>query len=196
VDTDLYRWFNRLADRTSWAQGFFRFYANAGIVILGALLLACYIDAWYHGTTRQAAASIWTGAATLIALGIGQVIGNAVDKARPYAVMTDVHVLVDRTTDFSTPSDHATVAGAIAVGLLLANRKWGWAALGAGLLMMFTRVYVGAHYPSDVLAGAVLGGTVAALGHFLLVPHLAKLVTRLERTPLRVLFARSTVPIQ
>jgi len=190
LDTDLYRWFNRLADRTTWAHGFFRFYANGGIVLLGLLLIGCYLDAWYHADRPRAAGAIAAGVSTMVALGIGQLIGNAVERVRPYAAMSDVHVLVSRTTDSSMPSDHATVAGAIAVGLFLTHRRWGWAAVGAGALMALTRIYVGAHYPSDVLVGLVLGGTVAAIAQFTLVPLLTKLLTRLGDTPLSVLVTR------
>lgn len=84
------------------------------------------------------------------ALGIGQLIGSPVDRLRPYEAMTNVHVLVDKTTYFSFPSDHATAVGAVAVGLLFANRRWGIVATVLALLMAFTRVYVGAHYPTDV----------------------------------------------
>ena len=105
----------------------------------------------------------------------------------PTRTMTDVHVLVDRTTDFSFPSDHATVAGAVAVGLLLANRRWGIVAAFAALVMAFTRVYVGAHYPGDVVAGLALGGAVATAGHYLLVPTLTRLLQRLGPTALRPL---------
>ena len=82
--------------------------------------------------------------------------------------MSDVHVLHDRTKDFSSPSDHATVAGTVAVGLLLANRRWGIPAVVAAVVMAFTRAYVGAHYPSDVLAGLALGGAVSRLSRVLL----------------------------
>lgn len=53
--------------------------------------------------------------------GIGQLIGGALDRARPYEAMTGVHLLVDKTTDFSFPCEQATAAGAVAVGLLLTN---------------------------------------------------------------------------
>ena len=100
----------------------------------------------------------------MAALGVGQIIGGAINRARPYETMTNVHVLVDKTTDFSFPSDHATVAGAVAVGLTFANRRWGIVASVVAVLMAFTRVYVGAHYPGDVLAGLSLGGLVATAG--------------------------------
>ena len=55
------------------------------------------------------------------------------------------------------PSDHAVVAGAVIVGVLLYNWRLGLAATVAGLALAFDRVYVGAHYPGDVPAGLVLG---------------------------------------
>ncbi len=47
--------------------------------------------------------------------GTGQLIGGAIDRARPYETLANVHLLVDKTKDFSFPSDHATAAGAVAV---------------------------------------------------------------------------------
>lgn len=189
MDEGLFRWINSLANRTGWAHGFFTFYADFGIVLLAALLVVAYLKARQHGDGPRVAGSIWAGAAPLIALGIGQLIGNSVGRARPYDAMTGVHLLVARTTDFSFPSDHATVAGGVAVGLLLTNRRWGTVAVVLAIVMAFTRVYVGAHYPSDVVAGLVLGGAVAAVGAVVAVPQLSCVVDKLGRTKLRVLVA-------
>lgn len=103
--------------------------------------------------------------------------------------MTDVHVLIARTADFSFPSDHATVAGAVAAGLLMTNRRWGTVAAVAAGTMAFTRVYVGAHYPADVLAGLTLGAVVAVAGGLFIVPVICQFVTRLARTRLRPVVA-------
>jgi undecaprenyl-diphosphatase len=187
MDRSVYRWINRLADHTAWAHWFFRAYADYGIVIFAALLVAALWMGRRDGDHLEVASAVWAAAATLVALGLGQIIGSTIGRARPYAVMTDVHVLVARTTDFSTPSDHATMAGAVAAGLFLANRRWRLMATAAALLMAFTRVYVGAHYPSDVLAGLALGAVVAVIGWFAFVPLLDALVVRLSRTPLRPL---------
>lgn len=107
--------------------------------------------------------------------------------------MTGVHLLVDKTTDFSFPSDHATAAGAVAVGLLLTNRRWGIVAAALAIVMAFTRVYVGAHYPGDVIAGLALGGAVAAAGTALVVPLLTRIAERLSRTRVRLLLVSRTV---
>ena len=187
MDGSLYRWINRLANRTHWAHGFFTAYANYGVVLFALLLLAAYLQGRQHGALDVVAGSVWAAGSTLIALGIGQLIGNAVDRARPYATMPGVHILVDKSTDFSFPSDHATVVGAIAAGLLLTNRRWGIIAIVLAVLMAFTRVYVGAHYPGDVVAGLALGAAVAAVGRPLIVPILTRVATAVARTPARVL---------
>lgn len=177
---------NRLANHTHWAHGFFRCFANYGVVLFALGLLIVYIDGWRSGDMRRVAGSVVAAGSTMAALGIGQIIGHAVDRARPYAVLQNVHVLVDRSTDVSFPSDHTTMAGAVAIGLLLVHRKWGLAAVAAALLMAITRVYVGAHYPGDVIAGLALGGAVAWTAGVLITP-LAALARRIGTSPLGIL---------
>jgi membrane-associated phospholipid phosphatase len=187
MDSSLFQSINRFADRTSWAHGIAKAYANNGIVLFAMGLLLSYLVARRAGDMRALAGSVWAGCAALVALGIGQIIGNAVDRARPYATLPNVHVLIARTTDFSFPSDHATTVGAVAVGLVLVARRGGAVVIAAALLMAFARVYVGAHYPLDVLAGLALGGAVAALGHVAVVPILARLGARLAASRLALL---------
>jgi membrane-associated phospholipid phosphatase len=184
MDVSIYRWFNRLADHTAWAHWFFHRASDVCIGLSALLLVGAAIEGRQRGRATQVAASVWAAMSVLVALGIGQLVGGIFGRARPYAVISGVHVLVDRTTDVSFPSDHATIAGAVAVGLLLTGRRWGLLATAVAVLMAFTRVYVGAHYLSDVVAGVVLGAIVAVLGHLLLVPSLTRLVEWLSSTRL------------
>lgn len=189
MDGSLYRWFNRLADRTGWAHGMMKFYANSGIIAFGVLIVLVYVIARQRDDHHGVAAAVWSGGAALVALLVGQLVGGPINRARPYEVMSSVHVLVDRSKDFSFPSDHALVAGSVAAGLLFANRRWGVVACVAAVLMAIARVYVGAHYPGDVVAGLVFGAAVAIVGGRFLVPLLTRLVDRLVRTPLRPLLS-------
>lgn len=161
MDTSLYRVTNRLTERTGWLHPLAIHYAKQGIVIFGLMLLVGWWLARRDHDLTEMARIIGTGCAAVIALGIAQLIGHAVGRARPYVTLDHVHLLVGKANDFSFPSDHATAAGAIAVGLLLARRTVGTMAVVLALGMAFTRVYVGAHYPGDVVAGLVLGGTTA-----------------------------------
>ena len=189
MDSDLFKWFNRLADRTHWANGAMRSYANNGIVLFAILLFITYLLARREADVKAVAGAVWAGASALLALLIGQGIGNIVDRARPYETLSNVHVLISRTTDFSFPSDHATAAGAVAIGLLLTNRRVGIFTIVAALVMAIDRVYVGAHYPSDVLAGLLLGGAVAAIGFVVVVPALTRLGNTIAAGPWRWLVA-------
>lgn len=185
MDHTLFRWINNLTTHMTWANGIVRFYAENGIVVFAALLVVTYLAARKRDERDGVAISIWAGGAALVALGFGQLIGGAIDRARPYDTLANVHVLVSRTTDFSFPSDHATVAGAVAAGILLTNRRWGVVAAVAALLMAFARVYAGAHYPGDVVAGLALGAAVAVVGRFAVVPGLRKIIDRLAASPVR-----------
>ncbi len=164
MDTSLFERINRFAVRTPWLHPVATAYATYGIVVFGGLILLAFWRARETGNLEVEAGAVWAGAAASVALGLGQIIGGIIDRRRPYENLQNVHVLVSRTTDFSLPSDHATAVGAVAVALLLVNRRIGVVASVLAVLMAATRVYAGAHYPSDVLAGLALGGAVAVVG--------------------------------
>lgn len=79
------------------------------------------------------------------------------ERVRPCHVLSDVHLLVPCGSGFSFPSSHAVNNAAGAVVLAFFYRKWTWAFATFAGLVGFSRVYVGVHYPSDVLAGFLLG---------------------------------------
>lgn len=192
MDARLYRWVSNVADHTTWAHGLASTFARYGIVVFAGFLVAAYLDARRRNSAREVAGAVWAASAALIAVGIGQLIGHAVHRARPYDAMPAVHVLIARSGDFSFPSDHATAVGAIAVGLTLTNRRWGIPALVAAIGMAAARVYVGVHYPADVAAGLILGAIVAATGVAAVVPLLTKVARRGTRTALRPILTSQT----
>lgn len=77
-------------------------------------------------------------------------------RPRPFLMMTIEPLINVGITSKSFPSDHASLAFFIAFLLHQYNKKWWWAYVLACLVAL-GRVAVGVHYPSDVLAGAVVG---------------------------------------
>jgi undecaprenyl-diphosphatase len=150
---------NSFARHTGWLNRPMLDFAKYGVVLFALLLMAGLVVARAR-PARVLAAAGWAPLATLLAVAVNQPIGRLVAEARPYANHRDLLVLASRTSDFSFPSDHAVMAGAVAAGLLLVRRRLGLIAVAAAVLMAFARVYIAAHYPLDVIAGLVLGAAV------------------------------------
>ncbi|WP_098956976.1 phosphatase PAP2 family protein [Pseudonocardia sp. N23] len=108
-----------------------------------------------------------------------------IGRARPCAAMPDAQVLLPCSTDYSMPSDHAVIAGALVVGLWILQRRLGVVAAVLALLLAFSRVYVGVHYPTDVAVGLLFGAAVAAAVVLGLRGPAAAVAERLRDTSLR-----------
>lgn len=181
---------NELARHTPWLHAVVLAYASYGVVLFGLLLALGLLYARHRSSVVLAAAG-WAGVATVLAVALNQPLGQRISEARPYAVHPGLLRLASPTADFSFPSDHCVMAGAVTVGLLLVSRRLGLVALMLAVLMAFSRVYVAAHYPWDVLAGLVFGGAVAGLGWLALRVALTWATERLRgQWGLRSLFNR------
>lgn len=188
-------WFldvNHVARATSWMHLPLRLYAGYGVALFGALLLMSWWFARRQGDLRLVAMALWAPVAALLALGVNQLFVAAVAEPRPYTVLPHAMTLVSRSSDYSFPSDHAVMAGAVAAGVLLVHRGLGLVAAALAVLMAFTRVYVGAHFPLDVVAGLVVGATVAVATTALVTRPVTRLVTALARTPFRPLLTAAS----
>jgi undecaprenyl-diphosphatase len=187
LDDDLFASANDFSADTPWLHPAVVAFAKFGVVLFAGLLVFAYLRGRRRGSSRELAASGWAGIATLIALAANQPLGNVVGEARPYTAHRGTLLLVSATTDFSFPSDHAVMAGAVAAGLFFVSQRLGVVAAAAAVLMAAARVYVGAHYPWDVLAGLTLGACVSIGGWLLLRKPLSRLVIIVGRTRLRPL---------
>jgi len=93
---------------------------------------------------------------------IGNVtLKHLVARIRPFNIHNEIVLLIPHPTDFSFPSGHTMSSFAATTVLLLYNKKWGiWATILA-ILIAFSRLYLYVHYPSDILAGLIIGILIA-----------------------------------
>lgn len=132
---------------------------NAGIfwIVLTLLLLI-------FPKTRRIG---WMSACALIfSLLINNILlKNLVARTRPYYMVEGLMPLIKKPTEFSFPSGHAGSSFASACVLYRRlPKKFGVPILILAVLISFSRLYVGVHYPSDVLAGALTGLLCSWLG--------------------------------
>jgi undecaprenyl-diphosphatase len=183
-----FRTINDFAQETSWLHGVMVFIAKDGIVFFALALLAGWWVARRAQSPRGVALSVWGALAALIALVLAQPISHSAGERRPFQVAS-LHALtlVHHSSDPGFPSDHATAAGAVAAALFFVSWRLGLVTALAAVVLAFSRVYVGVHFPQDVAAGLVLGAAVAVAGALALGPLLTRIAQMLTRTPLRPL---------
>jgi undecaprenyl-diphosphatase len=130
------------------------------------------------GSIRGRWAAILSIGALLIAEGlINVVLKPLIRRERPFARRGSGGLLVTVPGPHSWPSAHAGSSAAAALVLAALYPLWGAAFLAIALLIAYSRIYVGVHYPFDVLAGLIVGALAAACvliiaGVFLSIPHL------------------------
>ncbi|MET8689881.1 phosphatase PAP2 family protein [Streptomyces sp. NPDC004732] len=155
-------------DSPSWFDSAMAFVGEYGLLLALVLLVVwCWWGQRKRGTLDDAASSVaavvWAPLAAGIAVLVNVPIRSFVERPRPFRVHRGVELLVDGKNDYSFVSDHATLAMAIGAGLFVANRKFGLVGLGLAVLEGFCRVFMGVHYPTDVVGGFALGTAVALL---------------------------------
>lgn len=133
-------------------------YFNPAVLVLGALLV-------WKGGKRGLLCALMLALIVPLGDGLCSQLKIAVGRDRPFLALTDVHLLVGRSGSFSMPSGHASNWFCATMVMFLYYRRSAWVMLPIALIVSFSRIYNGVHYPGDVLAGAALGSgfAVAAL---------------------------------
>ena len=114
------------------------------------------------------------GISMAVSLIIGLLLCNLslkpwIGRARPFAADPSIldKLIVSKPSEFSFPSGHTVCSFECAIAVLLRNKKWGIATLVLAIIIGFSRLYLMVHYPTDVLAGAIIGSAIGFTGHAL-----------------------------
>lgn len=140
-------------------------FAARDLVFLGAaLVLALWFWPGRPGeralNQRTAVMSVF---AVVLALAAGSVLHHLHSEARPFVVDGSTRLLIPHAADPGFPSDHALFSFAVAGTVVWWRRRLGLVALAAAALIGIARVYVGVHWPTQIVAGAVVGLLAGAL---------------------------------
>ncbi|MCE7004213.1 phosphatase PAP2 family protein [Kibdelosporangium philippinense] len=155
---------NGLAGQNAVLDAVMLFAAGPLIYILGAAALAV---ALVHMRHRDRKSNLWLVGQAAVALVASFVVNRMLRvlafHERPFQTR-QVNQLVQHDPGVSFPSNHATAAltFAFVIGFLI-SRKWGWILFAPALLVAISRVYVGVHWPSDVICGGIVGLTMTIL---------------------------------
>jgi undecaprenyl-diphosphatase len=132
------------------------------VLFAAAIVVLLLLPGPRRTLTRRA--GVAAGASVALALLVAHFLAAAIDRPRPFvAHAATIHPFLVHAADPSFPSEHATAAFAIATAVALRLRLPGAVLLALAALLAAGRVFLGLHYPSDVLAGAALGAGVAGL---------------------------------
>jgi undecaprenyl-diphosphatase len=164
MDEALFQAINGLADQSAMADWFMLALAQPSNLLFPGVLVFAY---WAWTDKRQAiVGSLTLAAVILINDFIGAQLKHLVARPRPCRVLEGVHQLAGCGGTFTFPSNHAMNTAAAAAFAQVLYPASGWVTWPLVALIGFSRVYVGAHYVSDVVGAWALGGALGAAAGF------------------------------
>jgi undecaprenyl-diphosphatase len=195
VDGSLFTTVTDFARDTPWLNTPIELWTNAGLGVFAVLMLM----GWWNARRRDArsmALALAAPAAVVAAFAVAEVAKKLVAEVRPCYSLPHAY-LVDACparTDYAFPSGHSTTAFAAVAALWLLDRRLSAIAAVFAVLEGFTRIYVGAHYPHDVLGAALLALPVAYLASLLMGRLATPLVAHLRTGVLRPVLTTAPAP--
>jgi len=162
-DRALLLWINGLSGHIPFLDNVILSVANDyfSIILSCLIMMALWTGIRDPGNRRHMQKGIMVASASLgTSQGMVEIINNIWVRQRPFEEL-DVNLLFYAPTDPSFPSNSASVLFGLAWGIFFYNRKAGAVLLAIAGLHGLSRIYVGVHYPLDILGGLALGLLVA-----------------------------------
>ena len=182
MNYELFKAIHQYAGHHPFLDSFMVFITERALIIFAIALLLM----WFFGNEKYKKTVFFASVTGFLGLFLNYVIGHIYYEPRPF-VTHSVHVLIKHAADASFPSDHTTGAFSLALAVLLRHRKIGLGMLLLAILTGFSRIYVGHHYPFDVLGSIVVGFAVSVF--------IYKLSPVLEPVPNSIINIYNRIPL-
>jgi undecaprenyl-diphosphatase len=188
IDGSVYTGVVDLAHRSpAWLDDVVSAWSTYGLSLFALLMVVGWWRARQVGT-REAVVALSAPVTVVVAYAVNDLLKLLVREDRPcLSLRVTTLEACPAPGDWSFPSNHAATAAAAAVALLFVSRGLGAVAIPAAVAMAASRVWVGVHYPHDVVAGLAVGALVALPLTAVVRGRPDALVRRLSATRLRPL---------
>lgn len=173
INTQLFNTINGLAGINSIFDGLVIFCASYLIYLIFALTVAIVAYLLYR---RQWKTALWFLGSLVTSFIILKIVQYIHPGVRPFIAEHGVTQLIKHAPGVSFPSDHTTVAAAIAFGLLFLTRfkTTGWLVFLGAVVVGLARILAGVHYPFDIAAGlltGLVGAGIVGIIYRIATPH-------------------------
>ena len=152
-NVSLFRAINDLGKEYEYLNGLFIFIAEYTVFALAAVLLIL----WALNKRSDRIMAVCALLAFLFAEAAGKFVGKLYVHQNPFAELQDVSKLIEKDIGNSFPSDHTILFFSICFTFFLFRKKRWYIWMLLAVTVGFSRIWVGVHYPADIMAGAALG---------------------------------------
>ena len=164
INIELFRMFNDLGKEVMFLNPIMIFFAK----YMKYFLLFGIIMYWFTRKRENRIMIISSMFAFVVAEVFGAIAGAIHSNNQPFVELNNVNQLIGHAIDNSFPSDHAIEFFSICITFLLFKKNLRYVWLAIAILVSISRVWVGVHYPADILVGAILGIIGAALCYWII----------------------------
>lgn len=164
INIELFRMFNDLGKEVMFLNPIMIFFAK----YMKYFLLFGIIMYWFTRKRENRIMIISSIFAFVVAEVFGAIAGAIHSNNQPFAELSNVNQLIGHAIDNSFPSDHAIEFSRYVLPFLLFKKNLRYVWLAIAILVSISRVWVGVHYPADILVGAILGIIGAALCYWII----------------------------